>query len=188
VLPASFPIQLVELSLPDDTGYTLRTYLSDLTAVYASEDGRLPLFHRPEHAIGFAVNGGSAALSGLPHWQPLRAALTTSVLPMPENRRYGLDLVLLNLARSPAEWLPELLLHVGDVAWELVDCLDLDAGHRLTADGSLLDRLDTMVRAVRYGPHRRQGRRDLLALPGPDVAAAWRDLVGVLAAHVDWRD
>jgi hypothetical protein len=188
VLPRDFPIHLVELALPGSTGYTLRTYLDNSPAVFLSEDSRLPLFDRPERAVEYAVGSETHAMTGVLHWEALSTSMADAFLVLADDSRYDLDLVPFNLAREADQWVSELVTDAADVARELVNALDIEAGVALLGEGTLLDRFDDVMRAVRYGPNRRRARKELLTFNSGQLSRTWRKLVDLLESHIDWRD
>jgi hypothetical protein len=191
VLPRDFPVHLVELAIGDGVGYTARTYVAEedgLTLpVFASEDGRLPLFRRPEHASDYAAGTDRHALTSVLHWETLAASMASAFLPLVPDNRYDLDLPSINLEREPKEWLVDLIVRAGQVAMELVEALDIEEGYALIGQGTLLDRLDDALRVVAHGSFRR-GRRELSAFDRTAIAAGWQRLAEVIESRVDWRD
>jgi hypothetical protein len=192
LLPMDFPVQLVELALTDDTGYTLRCYVTDGVgqprAAYLTESGRLPLFRRPERAAGFAAataRHGLTEVFGWPHWA---ATLRTGLLPLHENHRYAVDLASLNLGREPDLWLRPLLIRSVQAVRELIRALALPDGEALFQPGGLLDQFDELVRLAEYGPHRRWARRQLSTLDRSELIRQWRYAVSLVEERIDWRD
>lgn len=169
----------------------LRTYVDDSPAVYLSEAGRLPLFRRPERAeraAEYAVESETHAMTEVLHWETLRTSMAEAFLVLRDDNKYDLDLVPLNLARQSNEWIPELLFKAGDVARELINALDIEAGAALLGEGTLLDQFDDVLWTAHHGPNRRRARRELLTFNSVELSRTWQELVTLLESHIDWRD
>jgi hypothetical protein len=189
VLPADFPVHLVEISLDGRVGYTVRTYVTDdgaTTAVFASEGDRLPLFARPEQAGDHAVGTDGHAMTEVMHWEALSEAMALAFLPLTPGNRYRLDLPSVTLERPPKEWLVDLVLDAGTLARELTNALDIEEGYELLGHGTLLDRLDDALRVAQRIPFGRS-RRELRAFDRQQLATTWRRVADIIDGRVDWR-
>ncbi|MDG4766334.1 Hsp70 family protein [Solwaraspora sp. WMMD406] len=190
VLPADFPVHLVELALGDRVGYTVRTYVTDddgsTSAVFASRRARLPLFPRPEQASDHAAGTDDHDMTSVLHWESLSSSMATAFLPLTPDNRYRLDLVPVTLERHPKQWLIDLVIETGNVARELIAALDIADGHLLLGEGTLLDRLDDALRVASRMPFRR-GRRELLAFDQARVVDHWRHVVAMIENRIDWQ-
>ena len=191
VLPRDFPVHLVEVTIENRTGYTVRSYVADedgLTeAVFASVEGRLPLFRRPERASDFAAGAEHHDLCAVLHWEALSDAMAQAFLPLIDGHRYDLDLPSVNLELDPDRWLPDLIVKATDLGLELVEALDLDDGYALLAPGSPLDELDDALRQVRRWPlgrHRRRWR----AFDRHRLADQWQSVTELIGSRLDWPD
>jgi Protein kinase domain len=190
VLPTDFPIHLVELTVGDRTGYTVRTYVADddvVEAVFAGVAGRLRLFRRPEQATEFAVATAGHDMSEVLHWDWLSESMSRAFLPLLDDHRYDLDLPSANLEMDPARWLSDLIVKAGDVARELVLALAIEEGYALLRPGSPLDRLDDELRAARRRPRPRTVRQ-WQQLDRGVLAAEWEHVVDLIGSRVDWQN
>jgi hypothetical protein len=190
VLPKDFPVHLVELTIGDRVGYTVRTYVTDdagTTAVFASEGPRLSLFRRPEQATDHAAGTDEHAMASVLHWDTLRESMAVAFLPLTPDNRYHLDLPSVTLERNPKQWLIDLVVHAGDIARELTYALDIPDGHDLLGPGTLLDRFDDALRAAQRAPFRRLALRDLRAFDQAQLVHGWRRVAEVVEARVDWQ-
>ncbi|WP_432841182.1 Hsp70 family protein [Dactylosporangium sp. CA-092794] len=190
VLPADFPVHLVEISLGGRVGYTVRTYLTDddggATAVFASEGGRLPLFAKPERAADHAAGSDGHAMTEVLHWEALSEAMAGAFLTLTPPNRYRLDLPSVTLQRAPKEWLLDVVVAAGTLARELVNALDIEAGYELLGEGTMLDRLDDALRVAQRIPFGR-GRRELRAFDRERLAADWGRVADLIDERLDWR-
>jgi Hsp70 protein len=189
VLPRDFPVHLVELIVGGRVGYTVRTYAEDddeqISAVFASVAGRLPLFPRPEQATAFAAAADNHDMCTLLHWESLRASMSRAFLPLIDDNRYDLDLPAVNLELDPAHWLPDVIVKVGDVALELIEALDIEEGDQLLGAGTPLDDLDDALRQVGHRPMRRY-LKAMRHFDGRELADQWQRVADVVDARLDW--
>ncbi|MEV6630677.1 serine/threonine-protein kinase [Actinoplanes sp. NPDC051470] len=189
-LPADFPVQLVELTIGDRTGYTLRAYVPEedgwATPVFAGTAGRLPLMPRPEQAAGFAMATREHDLSGIPHWDWLCQSMSRAYLPLLDANRYDLGLPAVNLEMPPERWLPDLMVKTGTMANELMLALDIQEAYPLLGPGAPLDQLDDALRPAGARP-RKAHIRQWLQLDRITLAAWWQHLTDLIDARLDWR-
>lgn len=190
VLPADFPVQLVELTVGDRTGYTLRVHVPEedgwTTPVFAGADGRLPLMPRPEQAAGFVLASPEHDLSRIPHWGWLCQSMSRGYLPLLDANRYDLGLPAVNLEMDPAHWLPDLLVKAGTIANELILALDLEEAFRLLGPGTPLDQLDDMLRQAGDRP-RKSHIRQWQQLDRRMLAASWQHVTDIIETRLEWR-
>ncbi|WP_173161560.1 Hsp70 family protein [Phytohabitans suffuscus] len=190
VLPEDFPVHLVELTVGDRVGYTVRTYVTgddqQTVAVFASQGPRLPLFRRPEQATDHAAGGDDHAMASILHWESLRESMAVAFLPLLPRNRYVLDLPSVSLERDPKQWLTDLIVQAGDIARELTYALDIPQGQDLLGPGTLLDRLDDALRAAQRSSLRRKAHRDLRAFDQARLVSGWRRVASLIDSHLDW--
>ncbi|WP_285680839.1 serine/threonine-protein kinase [Actinoplanes sp. NBRC 103695] len=190
MLPADFPVQLVELTVGDRTGYTLRAHVPEqdgwTTPVFATSAGRLPLVPRPEQAAGFALASPEHDLSRIPHWGWLCQSMSRGYLPLLDANRYDLGLPAVNLEMDPARWLPDLLVKSGTIANELILALDIEEAFQLLAPGTPLDQLDDSLRQAGDRP-RKNHIRQWQQLDRRMLAAWWQHVTDIIESRLDWR-
>ncbi|WP_051798096.1 Hsp70 family protein [Catenuloplanes japonicus] len=191
VVPPDFPVHLIEVAIGNAVGYAVRTYVRDARdeweAVFASEDGRLPLFPRPERAADDAAGGEQHTMTRVLHWEAMAESMANAFLPLAKERRYRLDLPPVTLARDPKDWLLDVVVDAGDLARELVHALEIEEAYELVEPGSMLDVLDDALRVARRSMFRRQARRDLDVFDRRLIVADWRRVTRLIEARVDWR-
>jgi hypothetical protein len=190
MLPADFPVQLVELTVGDRTGYTLRAYVPEedgwATPVFAGTAGRLPLVPRPEQAAGFALSNPEHDLSGIPHWGWLCQAMSQAYLPLLDVNRYDLGLPAVSLELEPARWLPDLIVKSGTIANELMLALDIEEAYPYLGPGAPLDQLDDTLRQAGSRP-RRNHIRQWEQLDRGLLAGWWQAVTDIIESRLDWR-
>ena len=189
VVPAGFPVHLVELMVGDRTGYTVRTYVAAddvVEAVFTAVAGRLPLFRRPEQATEFAAVSAGHDMSEVLHWDWLSESMSRAFLPLLDDHRYDLDLPSANLEMDPARWLPDLIVKAGDVARELVAALAIEEGYALLSPGSARTVLDDQLRASGRRPRPRTVRQWQQRDHGV-LASGWQHVVELIGSRVDWQ-
>ncbi len=190
VLPADFPVQLVELTVGDRIGYTLRAYVPEddgwATPVFTSSAGRLQLVPRPEQAAGFALSTREHDLAGIPHWDWLGQAMSRAYLPLVEKNRYDLGIPVASLEMEPARWLPDLMVKTGTIANELMLALDIEDVYALLGSGAPLDQLDDSLRQAGDRP-RRSHVRQWEQWDRGQLAGWWQQVVDLIDERLDWR-
>ncbi|MFG1608191.1 protein kinase [Actinoplanes sp. NPDC049265] len=189
-LPSDFPVQLVELTVGDRVGYTLRAYVPEsdgwATPVFAGTAGRLPLMPRPEMAAGYALSTPEHDLTRIPHWHWLRDAMTRAYLPLLDPNRYDLGLPAVNLELEPERWLPDLMVKANTIANELVLALDIEDAYRILEPGTALDHLDDLLRTAGDRP-RRNHIRQWQQLDRRMLAAWWQHAADIIDTRLDWH-
>lgn len=186
-LPPTFPVQLIEVTLGDRVGYTLRLRVQEadgwLDPVFTSTGGRLPLMPRPEHAAGFALTAPAHDLQAVPGWHQLAGWMAQGFLPLLAENRYDLSIPPVNLEMDPEHWLPDLIVKAGVLANELMVALDMPEVFPYLGAGSPLDHLHETLRRAGDRPRRAQidewRRLDRLML-----AAAWQTAADMIEARL----
>lgn len=193
-------VDVVEIVLPAETGYTLRTYVdgdgvgAGRTASFLSHSGRLLLFRTGEGLAQFVREESDHDLAGPPGWRERVgdrarvAASATGAIAEGTVVSYELDLVPTNLAGSPDEWIADLLLPARDLMAELAGALDLRRIQASLADGEYLDRFDDALRETVNAGRFSGARRRLRTFESSRLVTQWRQLIRWLDQAVDWRD
>lgn len=193
-------VDVIEIIFPAETGYTLRTYVggdadgAGQAASFLSRDGRLLLFRTGEGLVRFVREESDHDLAGPPGWRERAnarervAAATATAIADGTVVSYELDLVPTNLAGTPDEWIPDLLLPARDLMTELADALDLRRIRDSLADGEYLDRFDDALRASVDAGRFSGARRRLRSFESARLAAQWRQLIRWLDQAAYWRD
>lgn len=192
------PVDVVEIVFPAETGYTLRRYDNRDTAAgaasFLSRNGRLLLFRSGEGLARFLREETDHDLAGPAGWREragdrdrvadvAAAAITDGTVS-----RYELDLVPTNLAGSPDEWIPDLLLPARDLMAEVSGALDLRRIRASLADGEYLDRFDDALRESTRAGRFSGARRRLRSFESSRLTSQWRQLIRWLEQAADWRD
>ncbi|GAA1594715.1 hypothetical protein [Actinoplanes couchii] len=186
-LPATFPVQLVEVTMGDRSGYTVRLRVPEadgwLDPVFASSAGRLPLMPRPEHATAFALTGPAHDLRAVPGWAELAAWMTRGHLPLLDENRYDLGIPPVNLEMDPEHWLPDLIVKAGVLANELMVALDMEEIFPYLGAGSPLDHLHDVLRRAGDGP-RRSHVAEWRRLDRGLMASSWQTVTDMIEARL----
>nr|GID84546.1 hypothetical protein Ade03nite_34700 [Actinoplanes derwentensis] len=190
-MPSAFPVQLVEVTVGDRTGYTLRVHVPEADGwtnpVFASAGGRLPLMPRPEQATAFALSAPAHDLRAVPDWQRLSAWMSQAWLPLLETNRYDLGIPPVNLEMDPEHWLPDLIVKAGVLANELMLALDMEEVFPYLGAGSALDQLDDTLRKAAGGRPRRNHLKQWQQLDRAGLAGAWQVTVDMIEARLVWH-
>ncbi|MDG4830958.1 hypothetical protein O7627_16820 [Solwaraspora sp. WMMD1047] len=129
----------------------------------------------PDAAGGSGTDGGVAAAD--PDDAPLDGV-----------QRFEFDLVPTNLAGSPDQWIPELLLPARNLTAELAHALNLRRIQGALAEGQYLDRFDDALRAATGAGTFSLARRRLRGFESSRLATQWRQLIRWLEQAVRWQD
>jgi hypothetical protein len=172
-------VELIELSLPEHQGVTLRGQLrggrDSVEYVFPTdEDGMLLVFSDTEALGRYAATDHSDPLIATPPWQ-VRADPSGAL-------SFDFDLVIEHLGRAPEDWLPSFLCRCRDLAAQLALFLELNEVQELLAEYTTVDQVDTILRRTGGGPVGRGGRRRLAQLDRELLGAEWTDLIGRLDA------
>lgn len=195
VPPADPAVELLEIVLPAETGYTLRAPAGPEGGVsFLSRDGRLLLFRSIEGLTRFVREESDHDLAGPAGWRDRAddrdqvAAAVEAAVAADAVVRYELDLVPTNLAGSADEWIAELLLPARDLMAELAATLDLRRIRTALADGEYLDRFDDALRGSVNAGRFSGARRRLRSFESSRLTSQWRQLSRWLEQAIDWRD
>lgn len=179
-------VEPVEISLPSDSGYTLRHYREDddgeTEPVFLGSGGVAYVFRSTEGLIEFIRSDEPHDLTELEGWDDVKAAVDIDVTP-DEMGIYQLDLVVSMLRAGADSWDPELLVLAGECARDLAKYAEFDDVLAALGPGSPLDALDDDLRNGGI-----LARRRLRKLNGDTLAIGWRTVISRLNAAVDFRD
>nr|MDT0657755.1 hypothetical protein [Micromonospora sp. DSM 115978] len=128
-----------------------------------------------------AGSGGEPASAGRAEDEPTDA-------PPDGVTRFEFDLVPTNLAGSPDQWIPELLLPARNLTAELAQALHLRRIQAALAEGQYLDRFDDALRAATGAGTFSLARRRLRGFESSRLATQWRQLIRWLEQAVRWED
>lgn len=193
-------VDVVEIVLPADTGYTLRAYVdggpagTGPVASFLSRGGRLLLFRTAEGLARFVREESGHDLADPSGWREDTAArdrVAAAVLAAVAGGTtisYELDLVPTNLAGTSDEWIADLLLPARDVMAELAGALNLPRIRASLADGEYLDRFDDALRVSLHAGRFSGARRRLRSFESSRLTTQWRQLIRWLEQAVEWRD
>ncbi len=178
-------VEPIEISLPSDSGFTLRHYREDdegTEPLFLGNDGVAYVFRSTEGLVDFIRSDEPHDLTELDGWDDVRSAPDIEVTP-DEMGSYQLDLVVTMLRAGPDSWDPELLVLAGECARDLGKYAELPDVLAALAPGSPLDSLDDDLRNGGL-----LARRRLRKLNGDTLAIGWRSVISRLAAAVEFRD
>jgi len=179
-------VEPVEISLPSDSGFTLRHYREDdddgTEPVFLGDDGVAYVFRSTEGLIEFIRSDEPHDLTELEGWEDVKTASDIDVTP-DEMGIYQLDVVVQMLRAGADSWDHELLVLAGECARDLGKYADLPDVLAALAPGSPLDSLDDDLRNGGL-----LARRRLRKLDGDTLAIGWRSVISRLSAAVDFRD
>lgn len=178
-------VEPVEISLPSDSGYTLRHYREGddgTEPVFLGAGGVAYVFRSTEGLIDFIRSDEPHDLTELDDWDDVKTATDIDVTP-DEMGIYQLDMVVTMLRGGADSWDPELLVLAGECARDLGKYADLDDVLAALGPGSPLDELDDDLRNGGI-----LARRRLRKLNGDNLAIGWRSVISRLGGAVDFRD
>lgn len=194
-------VDVVEIVFPTDTGYTLRTYDTEVgseagasTASFLSRDGRLLLFRSGEGLARFVREEFGRDQADPAGWRERlgdRDRAAEAVLGAVADggvARYELDLVPTNLAGNSDEWIPDLLLPAYDLLTEVSVALKLRRIRTSLAEGEYLDRFGDALRESVDAGRFSGARRRLRSFESSRLTSQWRQLIRWLEQAADWRD
>ncbi|MDP9796628.1 hypothetical protein J2S43_005140 [Catenuloplanes nepalensis] len=145
---------------------------------FLAVDGRVQVFGTADGLVAFLHGDTAHDLRDRPGFAEFAGWATPPALfPAPEHR-YGLDLVVTNLAGGRDEWIPELLLGAAALARDLSYALDQDVW-TLLAPGSLLDDFDEALR--------RNSRWKLRGFDPALLIAHWTQVIDELGDTIEFR-
>jgi hypothetical protein len=135
----------------------------------------------PDAVADADAAGGSGADGGAADDDP-------DDVPVEGVQRFELDLVPTNLAGSPDQWIPELLLPARNLTAELAHALNLRRIQGALAEGQYLDRFDDALRAATGAGTFSLARRRLRGFESSRLATQWRQVIRWLEQEVRWQD
>jgi hypothetical protein len=142
--------------------------------------GRIQLFDDPGALVHYVQANLAHDLVALPSWTSLARWVNAANLEPYDADRYNLDLVPRNLAGGHDLWEPDVLISAAEIARELAFALSINEALAALAPGSLLDKVD---RILRFGGCFK--RRRLRRLDADEVAKGWRFIIHKLSTAVD---
>jgi hypothetical protein len=135
----------------------------------------------PDAVADADAAGGSGADGGAADDDP-------DDVPVDGVQRFEFDLVPTNLAGSPDQWIPELLLPARNLTAELAHALNLRRIQGALAEGQYLDRFDDALRAATGAGTFSLARRRLRGFESSRLATQWRQVIRWLEQEVRWQD
>lgn len=178
-------VEPVEISLPSDSGMSLRHYREGDDGpepVFLGRDGVAFVFRSAEGLVDFLRGDEAHDLAELPGWDDVESAGDIDVTP-DEMGIYQLDVVVTMLRAGADSWDAELLVLAGECARDLAKYSGLPDVLAALAPGSPLDALDDDLRDGGI-----LARRRLRKLDGDTLAIGWRSVISRLGATVEFRD
>ncbi|MGI5238354.1 Hsp70 family protein [Dactylosporangium sp. CA-139066] len=173
-------VELIEVSLPEHSGFTLRGQLHAGYGVFehvfpADAGGRLLMFPEAAQLAQYAAaNAGRDPLLATPPWQVRNTGA--------DEARYDLDLLVEHLSGPPEGWLPSYVCRCRDLCAQLALFLDLDGVDDLIGEHTTIDQADDALRRHLLDPTARGARRRLAKVDLAQLLEDWTDLIAIIDA------